>query len=158
MDNQDPADNNTRSVQDLARQLASQFSSIRRQGSHAAVPLDTGTNAIETSASQAHATNNADIASTMQGSNTTDIAALASQLGMLLNRGNAASLVADPVSTSFKDVPNPSIYEKDFAETFSRVNSSVLRFEDRDLLVNKSLAGHRTGNHCRTLCSLSLSG
>lgn len=150
MDNQDPADNNTRDIQDFARQLASQFSSIRRPGSHAALPLEARTNAREPCAATSNA-NNAGTA--VQGSSTTDIAALASQLGMLLNQGNISSSAMEPsVSTSFKDVPDPSIYEMDFAETFSRVNSSVLRFEDRDLLVNKRATDHGTGNHCRTLC------
>ncbi|GJJ77746.1 peptide-N4-(N-acetyl-beta-glucosaminyl) asparagine amidase [Entomortierella parvispora] len=127
MDNQGSTDNNTKLVQDLARQLAGQFSSIRRQGSDATHPLNTDT----TSPSAAQA-NNAD---NVQSSSTTDIAALADQLGMLLNRGSAASLVVEPpVTTSFEDVPDPSIYEMQFAETFNRVNSSVLRFEDRDLL------------------------
>ncbi|KAF9937790.1 hypothetical protein BGZ67_000886 [Mortierella alpina] len=105
-------------IQDLAQQLAAQFTAMR--------PMP------RTSASSSTVTRAPAVASD------TNITQLAAQLSQLLSQtvpaeqhqGEPTTPTADP----FAAVPDPSIYEKEFTDVYLNVNASVLRFEDRELL------------------------
>ncbi|KAF9319956.1 hypothetical protein BG003_007640 [Podila horticola] len=100
----------------LAKHLAAQFASIRRQGTSAAssTSASTSANAVKDA----------------------NIAELASRLGTLMTQTPATP---SPVQSqtgviSFESVPDPSIYEQEFVNTYTQVNESVKQMEDRDLL------------------------
>ncbi|KAF9983470.1 hypothetical protein BGZ75_005063 [Mortierella antarctica] len=107
-------------IQDLAQQLAAQFTAMR--------PMP------RTSASSSTVTRAPAVASD------TNITQLAAQLSQLLSQtvpaeqeqhqGEPTTPTADPLAA----VPDPSIYEKEFTDVYLNVNASVLRFEDRELL------------------------
>ena len=110
-------------IQDLAQQLAAQFSAMR----------PTPTNRVPSSSAATHASAAASDA---------DITQLAAQLSQLL--GQVASTEKElqqqqelltPTTDPFASVPDPSVYEKEFTDVYLNVNASVLRFEDRELLV-----------------------
>ncbi|KAF8940455.1 hypothetical protein BGZ58_006297 [Dissophora ornata] len=118
-------------IEALAQQLARQFVSMRPQqsGNHSATTSHAGT----------LPSTNQNTAETAPDSRSGDsMAELATQLGDLLSgrvgepaQGTVSTLrVVDP----YASVPDPSIYEKEFTDTFLRVNASVLRFEDTQLL------------------------
>lgn len=102
--------------QELAKQLAAQFASIR-QGTSVASSATTSTSA--NSAKDAN------------------IAELASRLGTLMSQTPTTSpvQVQQTGTISFESVPDPSIYEQDFVNTYIEVNESVKQMEDRELLV-----------------------
>lgn len=102
--------------QELAKQLAAQFASIR-QGTSVASSATTSTSA--NSAKDAN------------------IAELASRLGTLMSQTPTTPpvQVQQTGTISFESVPDPSIYEQDFVNTYIEVNESVKQMEDRELLV-----------------------
>ncbi|KAK3843234.1 MAG: hypothetical protein J3R72DRAFT_441118 [Linnemannia gamsii] len=132
-------------IQDLAQQLARQFVTMRQQRTNRATPSSQVTDASA----------NAGIG---------DITNLASQLGSLLNARETsketstheerassttiatnttpatigtslpAAVVAAAAVDPFDSVPDPSIYEADFVNVFKGTNTSVLQFENRELL------------------------
>ncbi|KAF9392300.1 hypothetical protein CPB97_002450 [Podila verticillata] len=101
--------------QELAKQLAAQFASIRQ-----------GTS-VTSSASTSTSTNTAKDA---------NIAELASRLGTLMSQTPTTSpvQVQQTGAISFESVPDPSIYEQDFVNTYIEVNGSVKQMENRELL------------------------
>ncbi|KAG0212341.1 hypothetical protein BGX28_006485 [Mortierella sp. GBA30] len=110
-----------RQIQDLAQQLAAQFTAMRST-----------TRNSSSSSAPAHASSAQENATITQ---------LATQLGRLLSQsestGQDQQQDTDIVllnRASFTDVPDPSIYEREFTDTYLNVNASVLRFEDRELL------------------------
>ncbi|KAG0051132.1 peptide-N4-(N-acetyl-beta- glucosaminyl)asparagine amidase [Gryganskiella cystojenkinii] len=127
MDNQSNQGKDAQHVQELARQLASQFSTMRGRGSNS-IPASTLTGPTN---AQTGSGDNASEATAQI--NTSEVQALANQLGMLLSKTNVA-VTSPSIPTPFKDVPDPSIYEKDFADTFYQVNAAVLKYEDRVFL------------------------
>ncbi|CAO3569723.1 unnamed protein product [Mortierella alpina] len=118
----DQSQKDAKRIQDLAQQLAAQFSAMR----------PTPTNPVASSSAATHASAAASDA---------DITQLAAQLSQLL--GQVASTekelqqqqeLLNPTTDPFASVPDPSIYEKEFTDVYLNVNASVLRFEDRELL------------------------
>ncbi|KAF9326171.1 peptide-N4-(N-acetyl-beta- glucosaminyl)asparagine amidase [Podila minutissima] len=101
---------------ELAKHLAAQFASIRRQSTSAA---------SSTSAS-----------TTANAANDANISELASRLGKLMTQTPATSspVQSQTGANSFESVPDPSIYEQDFVNTYTKVNESVKQMEDRELL------------------------
>ncbi|KAG0259091.1 peptide-N4-(N-acetyl-beta- glucosaminyl)asparagine amidase [Mortierella polycephala] len=127
-------DKDTQKMQELAQELARQFTASMRlqqsstSGQHSGAIQPANANAAPTSAE-------------------TDakIAEMAKQLGSLLNNTAAQPGPSQetPVVTAskaqgdqdpFASVPEPSIFEMSFASTFARVNASVLAYENRELL------------------------
>ncbi|KAG0099608.1 hypothetical protein BGZ93_006850 [Podila epicladia] len=101
---------------EFAKHLAAQFASIRRQG-------------ISTSSSTSASTS-------ANAAKEANIAELASRLGTLM-----AQIPATPTpvpsqtgAISFESAPDPSVYEQDFINTYTKVNESVKQMEDRELL------------------------
>ncbi|KAF9277382.1 hypothetical protein BGZ68_009329 [Mortierella alpina] len=107
-------------IQDLAEQLAAQFSAMR--------PTPINRNAPSSVATRASA-----------AANDASVTQLAAQLGQLLGQSSLTEQlqqgeIATPTVDPFASVPDPSIYEKEFTDVHFNVNASVLRFEDRELL------------------------
>ncbi|KAF9149497.1 peptide-N4-(N-acetyl-beta- glucosaminyl)asparagine amidase [Linnemannia schmuckeri] len=132
-----PQDQDPQQIQDLAQQLARQFVTMRQQRTNRTTPSQSTDGSANARAS--------------------DITHLASQLGSLLNareavtniftreeNGSSTSSTAAPVTGTtdvaglaahdFDSIPDPSIYEADFVNVFKSINTSVLQFEDRELL------------------------
>lgn len=139
-----PQDHDPQQFQDLAQQLARQFVTMRQQRTNNATPSQSSNGNANAGASE--------------------ITNLAKQLGGLLNAREttkhaptqeendafrittAASMpsatsatstieVAGSAAHDFDSIPDPSMYEADFVNIFKGINASVLRFEERELLV-----------------------
>ncbi|KAG0380834.1 hypothetical protein BGX24_004378 [Mortierella sp. AD032] len=135
-------------IQDLAQQLARQFVTMRQQRTNRATPssqvTDASANAgigdITNLASQLGSLLNARetsketstheerASSTTTATNTTP-----GTIGTSLPAAVAAAVAAAAVDP-FDSVPDPSIYEADFVNVFKGTNTSVLQFENRELL------------------------
>ncbi len=115
-------------VQDLAKHLTAQFKDMRPT-------------LINPSASSSAAAREPTAVSEV------NITQLAAQLGQLLRQNTSTEQEREqeqqqrlvepitPTADPFATVPDPSIYEKEFTDVHFHVNASVLRFEDRELLV-----------------------
>ncbi|KAF9190916.1 peptide-N4-(N-acetyl-beta- glucosaminyl)asparagine amidase [Haplosporangium sp. Z 767] len=127
-------DKDAQKMQELAQELARQFTASMRlqqppiSGQHSGANQSANANVTSTSAE-------------------TDakIAEMAKQLGSLLNNTAAqpGPLQKTPIATAakaqddqdpFASVPEPSIFERDFTNTYAGVNASVLAYENRELL------------------------
>ncbi|KAF9572073.1 hypothetical protein EC968_010404 [Mortierella alpina] len=108
-------------IQDLAQQLAAQFSAMR--------PAPRNLDASSSTAISAG-----------PAANDASITQLAAQLSQLLEQNASTDQkqqkgeVITATADAFASVPDPSIYEKEFTNVYLGVNASVLRFEDRELL------------------------
>ncbi|KAG0311486.1 peptide-N4-(N-acetyl-beta- glucosaminyl)asparagine amidase [Dissophora globulifera] len=135
---------NQREIDTLAQQLASQFSAMRQQQRRTS-PGAVTTTTSATVAATATATVTTDVAEDTGSGSSIDN--LTRQLGDLrelsvdtttLDSSTAhpqeSEGLTSPLVDPYATVPDPSIYEKEFADTYLRVNASVLRFEDLQLL------------------------
>src|SRR5690606_25866690 len=121
----------TQENQELAQELARQFKASMRQ------PPPSTSNQHSDAIQLANAN-----AAPTTAETDAKIAEMAEQLGSLLNNATAQSGSSQETSVTtatkaldgqdpFASVPEPSIFERDFANTFARVNASVLAYENR---------------------------
>ncbi|KAF8953839.1 peptide-N4-(N-acetyl-beta- glucosaminyl)asparagine amidase [Entomortierella lignicola] len=116
---------NPQEIQNLAQQLTSQFIELRQQR---VIRQETANRPISQVAEDAV---NHEIPS-----NNNNVEELASQLGGLMGQtsGEPPGAECQTAQDIYVSVPDPSIYEKEFTDTYLRVNESVLRYEDTQLL------------------------
>ncbi|KAF9401879.1 peptide-N4-(N-acetyl-beta- glucosaminyl)asparagine amidase, partial [Podila epigama] len=118
---------------ELARKLAEQFASQRRPVSIPTVPTSISSTTTTTTTTTATTTTNS--TNNISAPDTTIIKDLAERLGALLPQVHSPPATThQKVADSWNDVPDPSIYEKEFVDVFRRVNEAVRQFEDRELL------------------------
>lgn len=139
-----PQDQDPQQIQDLAQQLARQFVTMRQQRANRTTPSQStdgntkaGANDITNLASQlggllnAHETAKNDSTREGNGSSTTTTSTSLPSAAPAAGTTGVTGLAAH----DFDSIPDPSIYEADFVNVFKGTNASVLRFEERELLV-----------------------
>ncbi|KAG0302973.1 hypothetical protein BGZ98_007079, partial [Dissophora globulifera] len=131
---------NQREIDTLAQQLATQFSAMRQQQRRTSPgPVTTTTSATDAATVTTNVAEDTGLRSsidnlTRQLGDLRELSVDTTTLDSSTAHPQQSEGLTSPLVDPYATVPDPSIYEKEFTDTYLRVNASVLRFEDLQLL------------------------